>query len=127
MRDGEVTQEEYNAGFERFRSCLRAEGYDLLDIELFGVVWQANIPEEAVDSGVEEECYIREYKFVDVIWQTHNQDDTEALQRMNHCLRERGLATATTLSAAEQLIAEIGLDYATCDAEYEDYLEQIFP
>lgn len=127
MRDGEVTQEEYNAGFERFRVCLRDAGYEMRDVELIGVVWEGGIPKEAVDSGAEEECYIREYKFVDVIWQVSNQDDTEALHRMNYCLGIRGLATATTLSSAEQMIDEIGLDYAACDAEYEEYLEQSFP
>ncbi|MEE6288131.1 hypothetical protein V2J52_10760 [Georgenia sp. MJ173] len=115
--DGEVTQEEYNAGFERYRACLSAEGYEIHSIELVGVVWHFGVPAEAVDAGVEEECNFREYWFVDSEWQIMNRDDMHRIYTVNYCLSERGLATATTVAEAEQLLSEAGLDFAACEAE----------
>lgn len=119
LADGEVTQDEYTEGFERFRACLRAEGYELRDVELVGVVWQAGIPAEAVDSGVEGECYPREYKFVDMVWQTSHSEETTLLEALRHCLRERGLGVPSTIDEAQQAVAGAGLEEATCVAEYD--------
>jgi hypothetical protein len=119
LADGEVTQDEYTEGFERFRACLRAEGYELRDVELVGVVWQAGIPAEAVDSGVEAECYPREHKFVDMVWQTSHGEETTLLEALRHCLRERGLGVPSTLEEARRAVEGAGLDEATCVAEYD--------
>lgn len=119
LSDGEVTQDEYTAGFERFRACLRAEGYELRDVELVGVVWQGGIPAEAVESGVEKTCYDRDFKFVDVVWQTSNQDESSLLDALRYCLQERGLGVPSTLVEAQRAVADAGLDEATCVAEYD--------
>jgi len=119
LTDGEVTQDEYTAGFERFRACLRAEGYELRDVELVGVVWQGGIPAEAVDSGVEKTCYDRDFKFVDVVWQTSNQEETSLLDALRYCLQERGLGVPSTLAEAQRAVAGAGLDEASCVAEYD--------
>lgn len=119
LSDGEVTQDEYMAGFERFRACLRAEGYELRDVELVGVVWQGGIPAEAVDSGVEKTCYDRDFKFVDVVWQTSNQDESSLLDALRYCLQERGLGVPSTLAEAQRAVAGAGLDEASCVAEYD--------
>jgi len=119
LMDGEVSQDEYTAGFERFRACLRAEGYELRDVELVGVVWQGGIPAEAVDSGVEKTCYDRDLKFVDVVWQTSNQEETSLLDALRYCLQERGLGVPSTLAEAQSAVAGAGLDEASCVAEYD--------
>lgn len=48
LLDGTVTEAEISAAFERYRSCLRAEGYELVDIHRDGPFIGFGIPDAAV-------------------------------------------------------------------------------
>lgn len=68
--DRVITQEEYDAAFERFRECMRAGGFDIGGGYKVDGVNEYSVSSEAVDSGLDEECDDREYYFTDVLWQS---------------------------------------------------------
>lgn len=115
LQGGEVTRSEYQAGFERFRACLSEEGYELSSIREVGDVLDYGIPAEAVDSGVEGQCYQEHFGFLDEVWQIEHSADRDYIDRVNACLGTDGTdGTASTVAEAEQLLAESGLDLDEC-------------
>jgi hypothetical protein len=69
ISDHEVTVDDYEAAFQRFRECLSAAGFELTDVELKNQVYEYGIPNAAVEAGVDEDCYRAEFYYVDVLWQ----------------------------------------------------------
>ena len=107
LADGTVDLEEYTDGFERYRDCLAASGYELepgpygepvgtmVDTHL-----EASVPEAAVTSGVEDDCYQAEYAEVDIAWQVAHQDETLQAAQWRACLEENGLTPEPTSELA---------------------------
>ena len=73
MADGAVTEDEYRAGFARYKACVTDAGYpvDVID-ETSTIIYYINTG-EAVDSGAEPECYAAEFALLDSEWQIANQ------------------------------------------------------
>jgi hypothetical protein len=78
VRDRTVTTEEYQAAFGRFRNCLSAAGFELVDVELRDDQYEFALPDAAMQDGVDMECYRAEYYFVDILWQLSDADGNGA-------------------------------------------------
>ena len=70
IADRVASQQEYRAAYGRYRACMLASGYEL---EVMPPVLAEGgrhtfaVPDEAVRSGVDGECYEREFEFVDLL------------------------------------------------------------
>jgi hypothetical protein len=73
MSDGEVSETEYNAQFDRYATCLAAAGYPLGGINRSGTVITYVNSSDAITSGAEDYCYSREFAEVDLTWQGGHQ------------------------------------------------------
>lgn len=67
--DRDVTLEEYEAAFGRFRECLAAAGFELGAGYFHEDRYHYSVPSEAVEDGADEECYRSELYYVDMLWQ----------------------------------------------------------
>lgn len=120
LADGTVTEDEFQASFERYRSCLRNAGYELENIHANGPFIGYSTPAAAVESGVDDECFFSEYFAPLTIWESLNQAENERQNRIHRCVGEHGIDTSTAsghpmpLSDMEQLLVEAGIDPATC-------------
>jgi hypothetical protein len=84
IADGEVTEAEYNAQFDRFSECMTAGGYPLGSINKFDKIFTASIPGAAATSGVYDRCYAEHFFDVDIAWQSSQapQTDIEELDKL---------------------------------------------
>lgn len=65
-----VTFGEYDEAVHAYRTCLDENGYELSDFQLLDVeLYWWLVPNEAVDSGVDDECYVTTLAAVDGEWQ----------------------------------------------------------
>jgi hypothetical protein len=72
LADGVVTREEYVASFERYRDCMADAGMPLEGTNTQGEIIQYTNSGESVDSGVEHQCYQREFAELDMQWQVEH-------------------------------------------------------
>jgi hypothetical protein len=71
IADGKATAIEYEAAFQRYRTCMRAAGFELENVKREGDRYEFGVPAAAVEnSDADAECYDREFTFTDVLWQT---------------------------------------------------------
>lgn len=119
LQDGEVTEEEVHSGFERYRSCLRSEGYELDFVRQNGAFIDFGIPDAAVVSGADAVCYASEYAGVDGVWQLSHSEQREYTSRLIACVEDNGvdisaMQTALTVTDLEQVLIGAGIDPADC-------------
>lgn len=114
LADGDVTLDEYRAGFRRFQACLEAEGYALADVVVGDVLVDYGVPATAVDAGVDERCYVEEYELVDTEWQVKNEDTSYTAEVAAQCLVDHGVAPAETLAEKWEQLEAAGVDFADC-------------
>lgn len=114
LGSGEVGHDAYLAGFQRFAACLSGEGYEVVVHDDSGPVVDYSIPEAAVVSGVDEECYAREFGPLDVAWQIAQSDTSEWARVARGCLEDRGIEAAGTVSEMEQQLTDAGVSVDEC-------------
>lgn len=116
ISDGEVTVDEYRAAFQRYRECLSAAGFELVDVEFSNPLYDYGVPNAAVEEGAEEECYLSEFRYTDILWQTsdHVQDNSETARVFRECLTERGIDPADSVAEMEGQLEEAGIDASEC-------------
>lgn len=114
LADGVVTEDEYLAGFERFRACMRDGGFDLERVRPQGPIMTYRYSEESRLAGFADECYWREWQELDASWQIGHPDATEDFEAYNYCLQLAGHRTGTTMEEVEQLFADAGLERRAC-------------
>ena len=120
LADGTVTEEEYQASFERYRGCLRDAGYELQNIFMNGPFVFYEAPAAAVESGVDDECYFAEYFATWRVWTNINHEANERQGRIHECVGKHGIDTSTESGWAmsdaemEQLLIEAGVDPEDC-------------
>lgn len=68
VADKTVTLDEYKAGFERYRQCDAAAREPLTDVAFDESTSLYTFA--TTGSSVDEDCYVREFYAVDIIWQT---------------------------------------------------------
>lgn len=69
MADGEVTETEYRAQFDRYVQCMAAAGYPVDVVAGLSPVIRYTNSSAAVSSGTEGRCYAEEFAQVDATWQ----------------------------------------------------------
>lgn len=114
MADGEVTEEEYTAGYRRFVACLEEAGYAVIEAGRTGLHFDYFIPDEAVQAGDDQRCYDQEFWFIDEYWQTAHPRDTGAGPTLRACLEEAGLPTDGNEEELKARMVENGLDVFEC-------------
>jgi hypothetical protein len=84
LADGTITRDEYLAAFGRYVTCLADAGYALQGINTELEIISYAIPSDVVDSGVEHQCYQREFYEIDMGWQVaHPQQSAEQSAAFN--------------------------------------------
>jgi hypothetical protein len=91
LEDGTITWDEYEQGFNDYRSCLRDAGYELVEPHRERDVFAAGVPDAAVASGVNDTCYAFTWEQVDVAWQLAHEDSSETAEIVASCLRSKGI------------------------------------
>lgn len=120
LADGTVTEDEFQAAFERYRSCLRQEGYELENIHQNGPFVGYSTPAAAVESGADDGCFFSEYFAPLTIWERLNQEENERQNGIHRCAYEHDLDTSTEsghpmpVADMERLLVEAGVDPASC-------------
>ena len=114
MADGVVTSEEYQTAFRAYSACLTAAGYDLRVEDSNGYLVDYGIPDAAVQSGVNDECYGSEFQQVDVTWQLANEDRSATSELLRTCLTERGITPGETAEELYTQLQEAGLAVEEC-------------
>lgn len=117
ISDNIATADEYAAAFQRYSSCLNAAGFELHDVDTSQAVYKFSIPGPAVESGVDDDCYISEFKFVDILWQTteENENNSETARIIRNCLREQGITPAEERDALSSQLRELNFDINDCN------------
>lgn len=73
MADGNVTEAEYRAGFDRYAQCMTDGGHPVDVIDTTQTVILYVNSGASVQSGVEGRCYAQEFALLDPAWQVANQ------------------------------------------------------
>jgi hypothetical protein len=115
LADGVAETAEYQEGFRRYQACLQAAGYELRDVseDEYGFI-NAGIPDAAVQSGVDTECYVGEWKYVDMYWQLANEDNSPSTRFLKACLEELGIEPADTAREIIGQMEEAGISPEDC-------------
>jgi hypothetical protein len=74
MADGEVSEREYHAQFDRYADCMTVAGYPLDGVNKSGTVITYLNSGAAVSSGAEGRCYAQEFHQIDMAWQSSHQE-----------------------------------------------------
>jgi hypothetical protein len=116
LMDGKITRREYISGFNDFESCMNDGGFQLASEREVGGIFEFNIPDGAVKSGVDQGCYLTHFAFVDATWQYENGEERAFIERVNRCLAldGAGIAPLTTRIEAEEALAEADREISEC-------------
>lgn len=116
ISDREVTVDDYQAAFQRFRECLSAAGFEITDLEFRNHVYEFGVPNAAVEDGADADCYRAEFYYVDMLWQTSDivQNASESTQLFRECLQERGIEPRDTAAEIDQQLREAGIEPPEC-------------
>ncbi len=118
IADGKVTQDEYDAAYRRFVSCMAKAGYPVIEKGRKGSVYDyAGLADSAsaIDAG--DACYNKEFQQVDIAWQLAHQEEISAqsVAFLRGCLHDHGIEpTGTTTTALVQEFTKAGLDPGIC-------------
>jgi hypothetical protein len=114
LKDSVVTSDEYHAAYRRFASCMSQAGYSLIEGgEERGVI-KYSVPGAAVDSGVDEKCYNREFSAVDASWQLAHEEESEGAEVLRACLKKFGLQSGADNAERQQILEEAGHTLQEC-------------
>lgn len=75
VADGEVSEEEYHAQFDRYSDCNAEAGYPLEAVNTSDTVITYNTSDAAITSGAEGRCYALEFAQVDRTWQAAHSEE----------------------------------------------------
>jgi hypothetical protein len=115
ISDGISDTAEYQEGFRRYQACLSAAGYELLDVtqDEYGFI-SAGIPDAAVQAGVDSDCYVLEWKYLDMYWQLANAINSPTYRLLAACLEENGIEPGETTSEIDGQLEEAGISISQC-------------
>jgi hypothetical protein len=100
ISDGISDTAEYQEGFRRYQACLSAAGYE--------------IPDAAVQAGVDSDCYVLEWKYLDMYWQLANAINSPTYRLLAACLEENGIEPGETTSEIDGQLEEAGISISQC-------------
>jgi hypothetical protein len=102
---GVVTRADYLAAFNRYAGCMAAAGYPLGAVDESSTVLNMMVPGAAVDSGVDNRCYVSEWQKVDELWQLQNWRTSTSVVMMQQCLTDQGIKP--DLSSEQSLWSQV--------------------
>lgn len=119
VEDREATEEEYRAGYERYRRCLSARGFEVVEDPVLGADGTFigfGLTDAAVRSGADEECYEREWRYTDTLWQSRPevQNHPSRTRWMRDCLQERGIDPEDTAAELGEQLRQAGIQPPDC-------------
>ncbi|NHC14516.1 hypothetical protein [Motilibacter deserti] len=114
LADKKVTAAEYEAAFQRLQACFRAAGFDVLNVSRTAYMNDFSVPDAAMQSGVYDDCYAREYGAVDTVWQLAHEDESPTNQMYKECLRKRGVEPAQKSEDVKKQMDEADLSVQDC-------------
>lgn len=114
LADGVVSRAEYQAGFADYRACMAERGHTVIVLDDMSTIIDMRIPAEAVESGVDHECYQTQFRGVDEAWQIANQDQRADNALLDACLRDRDLQVPQTRQEKVDALVAAGVDLGTC-------------
>ena len=118
LDDNVVTEDEYTAGYRRFVACLAEKGYTVLELGRPSTQYDYGVPDAAVQSGADDECYGSEYAQIDLTWQTNHPERTILSDWYIACLAEVGIETddpsGTNNNELETRMVKAGLNPGEC-------------
>lgn len=116
ISDRVATADEYQAAFQRYRECLSAAGFELRDVVLRNSVYEFGVPNAAVEDGADDECYVSEFRYTDMLWQSSDavQNTSDTAELLRGCLQERGIEPGGTLEEMEGQLREAGIEIPEC-------------
>lgn len=116
ISDRVATADEYQAAFQRYRGCLSAAGFELSGVEFTNSVYKFGVPNAAVEDGADDECYMSEFRYTDMLWQSSDavQNNSETAQLLRECLQERGIEPGDTLEEMDEQLREAGVEVPEC-------------
>lgn len=114
LADDSVTYDEYTAGYRRYISCVAAGGYQIVEEDQVNQVFHYAVPDAAVDSGVNDSCYDKEFSYLDSTWQLAQEDTSPEAQRYAECLTEKGMTPAEHVKDRYQQLLDAGIDPHVC-------------
>ncbi|MEP6479119.1 MAG: hypothetical protein ABJB03_09260 [Rhodoglobus sp.] len=114
MADGIATREEYLAAFNRFVGCMSGAGFDILGGDTDSLIIDYSITTEAVDAGVDELCYVSQFRDVDSAWQLQNENSSATADLFRRCLSSNGITPAETFEELDRQVNAAGSDVQDC-------------
>jgi hypothetical protein len=114
MADGEVSEAEYHAQFDRYAECMTVAGYPLDGVNKSGTIINYLNSGAAVSSGSEGRCYAQEFDQIDMTWQSTHQDNSETDRVFRFCLEAEGLTPGTDAASVWKQIQAADIDPVTC-------------
>lgn len=114
MADGEVSEAEYHAQFDRYAECMTVAGYPLDGVNKSDAIIKYLNSGAAVSSGAEGRCYAQEFDQIDMTWQGAHQDNSETDRVFRVCLEAEGITPRGDAASVWKQIQAAGIDPVTC-------------
>lgn len=115
VADNEISEDEYLQGFESYRACLAAEGFEIVVKEPRGDLLDFAIPDAAVQAGADARCYGSDFKQIDILWQQAHAETSDTVALLSDCLRTRGITPSGDVTELENQVRELGLLPSDCN------------
>jgi len=109
-----VSQDEYEAGFRRYVSCLKAAGFSIIDRGESNEVHEFGVPASAASSGDDDRCYVKEFKSLDIQWQIGREDTSDTAKLIASCLTARGISPGATMDAMHHQMKDNNITIDDC-------------
>lgn len=119
VEDRVATEQENRAAYERYRQCLSAAGFEISEDPILkpdGTFMGGGLSDAAVQSGVDQECYEKEWSFTDTLFQSRPefQNHPSRTQWMRDCLEERGIEPRDAADELFEQLQQEGIDPPDC-------------
>lgn len=114
LADGDVTYDEYRAGFQEFSACMTRAGFPITELDEKNQIIRYSIPAAAVDAGEDEKCYNYHFQLLDIQWQIANEDGSETATVVRNCLVARGVTPEDSLDAMLNQLESINVTIDQC-------------
>lgn len=118
LSHGEVTFEEYEAGYRAFLTCMANSGYPVEEGGIYGNVYDS-YPDAANESGDYEACYVPHFTLLDETWQIANQDLSYSTQAMKNCLVQHGIEPKETTEEVDEQLKANNIPWEDCLANLD--------
>lgn len=115
IADRKATPAEYEAAFRRFQECMSAAGYPIGGAQHPNGLFIYSVPDAAVQSGVDWECYTPEFQFTDTQLQLQLEGDpSEGTLKLRRCLKAKGVTPGESWGEMTIQAEDAGVHVGEC-------------